>query len=582
MATISNLTIASRNNGFTASGMLDGISFNSIGVGDVQGLAKKWNRNDGPWATSGSTELSAFAINAVDIDWNGAFGIFGFTADNPLKTTGQLLAALSSTCAQKPNAIKVNGNTYKTKSTGTTYIIELPDYPTATTSLAWGAITGKPNFATVATSGSYNDLTNKPTWTTASGGPSANATLTHGGTFTVPQVSQAANGQVTVTNRTMTMPAATGHTTSNTVSKTYSAPSGKYISSIKVDSNGHIIDVLYTDFPTPSKSNPTLTVNNPASTIIADGGHTTISVTSSVAGKLTLTTASGTGWSAESNTASTANTSHTITVTNLTSVTTAGSIANGGIVATFTPTDTTNYNTLTGQSVLKQAITLSAKAKTNPTLTVYNPNSTSIADGGTTKIPVTSSVPGKLTLTTSSGTGWSAVSDSASTAKTDHYITITNLTSVSTAGSIPTSGIIATFTPTDTTNYNTLTGQNMVKLAITLQAGQTIVTNKWFKGDSNPATLTSVGQTKTSFDTWTTATSITGTRVSLVDDDLNDHTWYFAFPKSWNVTTMLSSDNSTPVPTTSYTITNNVSIAGSPFTVFKMNSASDSISVYFR
>jgi len=46
-------------------------------------------------------------------------------------------------------------------------------------------------------------------FTTASGGPTANATLTHGGTFTVPQVSQAAGGQVTVTNRTMTMPAAT-------------------------------------------------------------------------------------------------------------------------------------------------------------------------------------------------------------------------------------------------------------------------------------------------------------------------------------------------------------------------------------
>ena len=582
MATISNLTIASRNNGFTASGMLDGISFNSIGVGDVQGLTKKWNRNDGPWATSGSTELSAFAINAVDIDWNGAFGIFGFTADNPLKTTGQLLAALNSTCAQKPNAIKVNGNTYKTKSTGTTYIIELPDYPTATTSLAWSAITSKPNFATVATSGSYNDLTNKPTWTTASGGPSANATLTHGGTFTVPQVSQAANGQVTVTNRTMTMPAATGHTTSNTVSKTYSAPSGKYISSIKVDSNGHIIDLLYTDFPTPSKTNPTLTINNPASTTIADGASTTISITSNVAGKLTITSPSKSGWSVSSSSASTAATSHTITISNLTSETGAGTIYTSDIVATFTPTDTTNYNTLTGQSVLKQTITLGAKAKTNPTLTVNNPASTTIADGSTTTISVTSNVAGKLTLTTASGTGWSATSSSASTAATSHTITVTNLTSTTSAGTIASGGIVATFTPTDTTNYNTLTGQSVLKQAITLKAGQTVVTNKWFKGDSNPATLTSVGQTKTSFDTWTTATSITGTRILLVDDDLNDHIWYFAFPQSWNVTTMLSSDNATPVPTTTYTITNNVSIAGSPFTVFKMNSASDSITAYFK
>ena len=45
---------------------------------------------------------------------------------------------------------------------------------------------------------------------------------------------------------------------------------------------------------------------------------------------------------------------------------------------------------------------------------------------------------------------------------------------------------------------------------------------------------------------------------------------------------MLGSDNSTPVPSPQYTVTNNVSIGGSLFTVFKMNSAGDSISVYFR
>ena len=109
-----------------------------------------------------------------------------------------------------------------------------------------------------------------------------------------------------------------------------------------------------------------------------------------------------------------------------------------------------------------------------------------------------------------------------------------------------------------------------------------VITNKWFKGDTDPATLDYVGQTKTAWDTWTTATSITGTKVILEDDDLNDHTWYFAFPQSWNVTTMLSSDNFTPVPTTQYTITNNVSIGGSPFTVFKMNTKVSGILAYFR
>ena len=106
--------------------------------------------------------------------------------------------------------------------------------------------------------------------------------------------------------------------------------------------------------------------------------------------------------------------------------------------------------------------------------------------------------------------------------------------------------------------------------------------NMWFKGDTDPATLTSVGQTKTSFDTWTTATSITGTKVILVDEDLNDHTWYFAFPQSWNITAMYDSLNTNQVPTTQYTITNNVSIGGNSFTIFKMNNTNDSITAYFN
>ena len=86
MATISNLTPASRSNGFTASGTLDGVQFNSIKVGDGQGLETKWNRADGPWKTAGSTELNSFAVNAVDIDWNGAY-----IGDISINSTGQLL-----------------------------------------------------------------------------------------------------------------------------------------------------------------------------------------------------------------------------------------------------------------------------------------------------------------------------------------------------------------------------------------------------------------------------------------------------------------------------------------------------------
>ena len=95
MATISNLTIASRTNGFTASGTLDGIQFNSIGVSDGQGLTTKWNRNDGPWKTSGSTTLSAFAVNAVDIDWNGAdWDSATATEPSTIRTTGDLISAI--------------------------------------------------------------------------------------------------------------------------------------------------------------------------------------------------------------------------------------------------------------------------------------------------------------------------------------------------------------------------------------------------------------------------------------------------------------------------------------------------------
>lgn len=91
-------------------------------------------------------------IQSVLIDWNDATGVFGFTDENPLKTTGQLLHELNTTCASKPNLIKVNGNLYETKidepsSDDLSYIeepyieepyIELPDYPN------WYSLGGKP------------------------------------------------------------------------------------------------------------------------------------------------------------------------------------------------------------------------------------------------------------------------------------------------------------------------------------------------------------------------------------------------------------------------------------------------------
>ena len=107
-------------------------------------------------------------------------------------------------------------------------------------------------------------------------------------------------------------------------------------------------------------ANPILKVENPVSTTIDDGSSTTITVASNVAGKLTITSPDGSGWSATSSSASIAETTHTITINYLTSTTTDGSIAAGDIIATFTPTDTDNYNTLTGLDILKQNITLNA------------------------------------------------------------------------------------------------------------------------------------------------------------------------------------------------------------------------------
>ena len=109
-----------------------------------------------------------------------------------------------------------------------------------------------------------------------------------------------------------------------------------------------------------AQADPTITVGNPASITIADGSSTTITVTSNVAGKLTITSPDGTGWSSTSSSASIAGTTHTITINYLTSTTTDGSITAGDIIATFTPTDTDNYNTLTGLDILKQNITLNA------------------------------------------------------------------------------------------------------------------------------------------------------------------------------------------------------------------------------
>jgi len=646
-----------------ASFKQDGIQFTSVLPG--QKLPNKYgNGNNVDFADAATDGVEPF-INAVEIDWNGVTGVFGFDNQNPLKTTGQLLNALSRESVLRARIIafntsrasKVNVKDAVHNDTvsgyaiteGTTSILYLPEYPTwstltgkpstfapsigttATTAAAgnhthtaslatdtgissitlasagkykltaggssviftmptipaaatWSNLSGKPNFATVATSGSYNDLTNRPTiltigttantaaagnhthtWTAASGGPSANATLTHGGTFTVPQVSQAANGQVTVTNRTMTMPAATGHTTGS-ATKTYSATANgaQYIESIKVDQYGHVIEVIYGP---KTVTTPVISLNPSSDTTITDAKTVSATVTNGTASNTTwgITNEGTTGNTFKKSAASGA--SITVTPNNTTTPT-----ANKGTVSISI--GSTNSTSTQGTRVLNGSFTQGAIAKNEYATTV-----TASYSGATPKsVKLTYS---KSTSPLSAGTyTWSVVSGKSLpsgvslSATTGQSITLINTNT--TAATVAAGTIQLTNTnASNTAVYTTGT--------ITVPAKTTpTTTNKWFKGDTNPATLTSVGQTKTTWDTWTTATSITNTKVILEDEDLNDHTWYFAFPQSWNVTTMYDSLNTNPVPTTQYTITNNVSIGGSPFTVFKMNTADSAITAYFR
>jgi len=178
----------------------DGITFNSVINDDRAGV---------PFGQyplhilgmSGPDEDGGI-INAVDIDWNDVTGIFGFTDENPLKTTGQLLHELNTTCASKPNLIKVNGNIYETELSyiGESYIklpyIELPDYPN------WYSLSGRPKtfkpiIGTTSTTAAAGNHTHQ-TSIVASTGTDAFAfafgstyTLNAGGTsfeFTMPSV----------------------------------------------------------------------------------------------------------------------------------------------------------------------------------------------------------------------------------------------------------------------------------------------------------------------------------------------------------------------------------------------------------
>lgn len=137
-------------------------------------------------STTEINEPTARFVNAIDIDWNGAQWPTSEsdapTTPTTINTTGDLIKAIKWASTQGPT-------------------IELQ------------------------------------TWTEASGGPVDGATLEAGGSFDVPYVKQEANGQVTVENKTFTLPQ------HKTTGENTQIAEKSIITGIKYDQYGHINDV---------------------------------------------------------------------------------------------------------------------------------------------------------------------------------------------------------------------------------------------------------------------------------------------------------------------------------------------------
>ena len=226
-----------------ASFIQDEIQFTSVLKG--KGLPGKYgNGNNGNFADAATDGVEPF-INAVEIDWNDATGIFGFTNENPLKTTGQLLHELNTTCASKPNSIKIDGNIYKTESYIGESFIELPDYPN------WYSLVGKPTtFRPIIGKTSITAAAGNHTHQTsivASTGTGAFAfafgstyTLNAGGTsfeFTMPNVPAIPTKVSQLTNDKGYL---TAHPAKGNPSITIGG-NNTFISEIQFDDNGHFV-----------------------------------------------------------------------------------------------------------------------------------------------------------------------------------------------------------------------------------------------------------------------------------------------------------------------------------------------------
>ena len=271
------------------------------------------------------------------------------------------------------------------------------------------------------------------------------------------------------------------------------------------------------------KATPTLSINNPSVTY--SGSPQAVIISSSTSGSVTNVKYNGSS----------------------TVPTNAGTYA---ITTNFTPTDTTNYNSLTGVSIGNFVIN-----KATPTISITNSPVT--YNGLAQSVIVTGSVAGTVSSVRYSG---------SSTVPSD----------------VGTYAITANFTPTDTTNYNSLTGASAGNFTITKRLiTVTAVTNtKTYDGTTSASatpTITSgslaTGDTVTWTETYSTATAGTGKTLipaGTVNDGNggNDYTVTFVsvytgvITASNSTTTVTDSVDPTIVGQT-YTVNVNVSRTGS-------------------
>ena len=141
-------------------------------------------------------------------------------------------------------------------------------------------------------------------------------------------------------------------------------------------------------------------------------------------------------------------------------------------------------NSSAENNIYNTSIIIQPKPKSDPTLTISN-HGNIIADGESIEITITSNITGNLSLVTYNVNGWAA--ECTDTGAKTHKIRITNLSTVSSAGSITTNNIKATFTPNGTAAnaYNVLTNQNVLKKTITLSAVE--VNYYWYVGYNQDA-----------------------------------------------------------------------------------------------